>query len=119
MIKNSIDDRLQMIQNDKTEIIDKVMGSEVLTSRDSLANFCTILGVEQDDSTETGYRFISDEEAERRHETGRVTVLDNESGEASGHAEAAGCARVTSDTDGSAESHLSHPVAGDVEGTEY
>ncbi|PGH31917.1 hypothetical protein GX50_05300 [[Emmonsia] crescens] len=118
VIKNSIDDRLQMIQNDKTEIIDKVMGSEVLTSRDSLANFCTILGVEQDDSTETGYRFISDEEAERRHETGRVTVLDNESGEASGHAEAAGCARVTSDTDGSAESHLSHPVAGDVEGTE-
>ncbi|OJD16287.1 hypothetical protein AJ78_03538 [Emergomyces pasteurianus Ep9510] len=69
LIKNSIDDRLQLIQNDKTERIDKVMGSEVLSSWDSLAKFYTVLGVEEDDSTETGYTFISDEEAERRHDT--------------------------------------------------
>ncbi|OAX77191.1 hypothetical protein ACJ72_08513 [Emergomyces africanus] len=77
VIKNSIDDRLQLIQNDKMERIDKVMGSEVLASRDSLANLCTVLGVEQDGSTATGYSFISDE-AERRHET----RFDGEAGEA-------------------------------------
>ncbi|EDN03070.1 predicted protein [Histoplasma mississippiense (nom. inval.)] len=113
VVRNSIDDRLQLLQEDKSNNIDGVLGSEVLSSRDSLTGLCTVLGVEQDDSTETGYRFISDEEAERSKDPG--------------HAEADKCESSASNT-GSRDSHITPlgalgieegavPVIAEVEGS--
>ncbi|KAG5304769.1 DNA repair helicase RAD5,16, SNF2 family helicase [Histoplasma capsulatum G186AR] len=115
VVRNSIDDRLQLIQEDKSNNIDRVLGSEVLSSRDSLASLCTVLGVEQDDGTETGYRFISDEEAERRCEAARVTVLDGEFGKDPGHAEADKCESSASNT-GSKDFHITPLSALGIEG---
>ncbi|KLJ06518.1 hypothetical protein EMPG_10086 [Blastomyces silverae] len=118
VVQNSIDDRIQLIQNEKTDGIEKVMGPEVLTSRDTLANLCTVLGVEQDDSTEKGYRFISDKEAERRCEVAPVTVLDGEAGKAPGQADADTCASAASNINGLSDSGSNPPGVGAFEDTE-
>ncbi|KAL2369682.1 hypothetical protein RJ035_004233 [Blastomyces gilchristii] len=118
VVQNSIDDRIQLIQNEKTDGIEQVIGSEVLTSRDTLANLCTVLGIEQDDSMERGYRFISDKEAERRHEAAPVTVFDGETGKAPGQAEADTCASAASNINGLADSRSNPPGVGNVKDTE-
>ncbi|PGH05561.1 hypothetical protein GX51_02900 [Blastomyces parvus] len=118
IVQNSIDDRLQLIQNTKTDAIEKVMDSELLTSRHTFANLCTVLGVEQDGSTEKGYRFISDKEAEQRREVAPITVLDDEAGKAPGQAEADICANVASNINSLADSRSNPPGAGGVQHTE-
>nr|KMM65811.1 hypothetical protein CPAG_02154 [Coccidioides posadasii RMSCC 3488] len=62
-VKNSIDDRIQLIQNAKSSNIEKTMGLDALAFRDSLEDILKIFGVVEDDDAEDGFAFISDDEA--------------------------------------------------------
>ncbi|KMQ44169.1 Helicase, C-terminal [Trichophyton rubrum] len=62
-VENTVDDRLQLIQSRKSEHIKKAMGSTVLAQRDTLADVLTLFGVEEDDTADGGYRFLTEEEA--------------------------------------------------------
>ncbi|WEW57749.1 hypothetical protein PRK78_003216 [Emydomyces testavorans] len=62
-VKNSIDDRIQLIQNKKTTSIDKTMGPDALSARDTLDNILEIFGVVEDEGAEGGFVFLSDDES--------------------------------------------------------
>ncbi|KAK2796244.1 hypothetical protein FQN50_009634 [Emmonsiellopsis sp. PD_5] len=61
-VKHSVDDKLQKLQEEKSKQIDKAMGSDVLSSRMTLENLQTLLGVTRDPTSPKGYRFLSQQE---------------------------------------------------------
>ncbi|EFR00181.1 DNA repair protein RAD5 [Nannizzia gypsea CBS 118893] len=64
-VENTVDDRLQLIQSVKTKHIKQAMGPAVLAQRrviDNLADILKLFGAEEDENTDKGYRFLSDEE---------------------------------------------------------
>jgi hypothetical protein len=59
-IEDSIDDRLETIQQSKSENIDRAMGPEVLSARDTVSNLLRICGMKEDENAEDGFTFLSD-----------------------------------------------------------
>ncbi|EEP75856.1 predicted protein [Uncinocarpus reesii 1704] len=62
-VKNSIDDRIQLIQHEKSTSIEKTIGYDALSSRDTLEDILKIFGVTEDPDGENGFAFIADDDA--------------------------------------------------------
>ncbi|KAF3483061.1 TPR domain-containing protein [Arthroderma uncinatum] len=58
-VEDTVDDRIQLLQNKKTAHIEGAMGSKVLAGRDTLEDVLKLFNMVEDENSETGFAYLS------------------------------------------------------------